>query len=95
MNELVFHKKNEKLVFLMGGEREYVCMQHSVILFLYQTKNYYHRLISECIAMYFCSKKFGTFKLQLSTTILTRRRRATDVPVGTGAVRVSVFYVDC
>ena len=24
-----------------------------------------------------------------------QRRRATDVPVGTGAVRISVFYVDC
>ena len=95
MNELVFHKKNEKLVFLMGGEREYVCMQHSVLLFLYQTKNYYHGLISECIAMYFCSKKFGTFILQVSKTILMRRRRATDVPVGTGAVRISAFYVDC
>ena len=70
-------------------------MQHSVLLFLYQTKNYYHGPLSECIAMYSCNKIFGTFILQVSIAILVRRRRATGVPVDTGAVRISAFYVDC
>ena len=91
---LYLYHKNEKLVFLMGGQIEYSCKQHSGLLFLYQTKNYYHGLISECIAMYFCSKIFGTFILQVSTTILMRRRRATYVPGGTGAVRSSALYVE-
>ena len=45
--------------------------------------------------MYSCSKIFGTFILQVSIAILVRRRRATGVPVDTGAVRISAFYVDC